>query len=76
VVSNGATPEILQEWTARLTADTQHREHTAQQAKQADTHWRESIKSASRAGLTAPQIAAVVGVSPYRVYQINKNRRT
>jgi hypothetical protein len=69
-------PEVVEQWTARLAADTQHRTATQVQARLADETWRESIKLASQAGLTAPQIAEVVGVSTFRVYQIRDGRRT
>jgi len=69
-------PEVVEQWTVRLAADTAHRSATQVQAQLADETWRESIKLASQAGLTAPQIAEVVGVSTFRVYQIRNGRRT
>ena len=74
--TTNVTPETVKEWTDRLAAVTQHRSLAHEEAQLVDARWRENIKLASRAGLTAPQISAVVGVSSYRVYQIVAGRRT
>jgi hypothetical protein len=76
VASTSLQPELLEEWTARLDAARRHRELAQQEAKAADDSFRDTIKSASNAGLSAPQIAAPVQLSTFRVYQICNGRRT
>ena len=76
MASTSLQPETVEEWTARLDAARRHRELAQHEAKAADDTFRTTIKSAIAAGLSAPQIAAAVHLSTFRIYQINRDRRT
>lgn len=66
----------MQEWLGRLAVARADRDNAQQDAKQSDLALRQAIKDASKAGLSAPQIADAVGLSAYRVYQIRNGRRS
>ncbi|OBB01110.1 hypothetical protein A5668_25090 [Mycolicibacterium fortuitum] len=52
----------------------QHREHTAA-ADVLDSQLRDLVKMAFEQGHTGPQLAAILGISKERVYQIRDGRR-
>lgn len=62
-------PEVVQLWKSRIAAGRRDRDDSV-------LVFRELIKSAAEAGLSASQIAEAAKLSTFRIYQIVHDRRT